>query len=107
ALDGRFMDEAPEAGRISLKRHRELGGLRASIYDTMPVQGEQALADLMRDFQQRNGEDAACQRKRRPRSPRTKLRAKQARAYPRRSPRPLTWRPCAPRSTASTARSRG
>lgn len=55
ALDSRFLDEAREAGLISLKGHRVLGGMRASIYNAMPEEGVQALADFMRDFQQRNG----------------------------------------------------
>lgn len=55
ALDRRFLDEARQAGLISLKGHRVLGGMRASIYNAMPVAGAQALADFMADFQKRNG----------------------------------------------------
>lgn len=55
ALDKRFLDEARKAGLISLKGHRVLGGIRASIYNAMPVAGAQALADFMADFQKRNG----------------------------------------------------
>ena len=55
ALDKRFLDEARQAGLISLKGHRVLGGMRASIYNAMPVAGAQALADFMADFQKRNG----------------------------------------------------
>ena len=55
ALDQRFLDEARQAGLISLKGHRVLGGMRASIYNAMPVSGVQALADFMADFQKRNG----------------------------------------------------
>ncbi len=55
ALDAHFLSEAKGAGLISLKGHRVLGGMRASIYNAMPVAGAQALADFMADFQQRNG----------------------------------------------------
>ena len=55
ALDAPFLEQAREAGLISLKGHRVLGGMRASIYNAMPVEGVQALADFMRDFQRRNG----------------------------------------------------
>ena len=55
ALDKPFLDEARAAGLISLKGHRALGGMRASIYNAMPEAGVQALADFMRDFQQRRG----------------------------------------------------
>jgi phosphoserine aminotransferase len=40
---------------ISLKGHRALGGMRASIYNAMPVEGVQALAGFMQDFQKRHG----------------------------------------------------
>jgi phosphoserine aminotransferase len=55
ALDKPFLKEAAEAGLISLKGHRALGGMRASIYNAMPEAGVQALAEFMRDFQVRNG----------------------------------------------------
>ena len=55
ALDAPFLEQAREAGLISPKGHRVLGGMRASIYNAMPVEGVQALADFMRDFQRRNG----------------------------------------------------
>ncbi len=55
SLDKRFLAEAHQAGLISLKGHRVLGGMRASIYNAMPVAGAQALADFMADFQKRNG----------------------------------------------------
>jgi phosphoserine aminotransferase len=53
ALDKAFLAEAKEAGLISLKGHRALGGMRASIYNAMPEEGVQALASFMRDFQRR------------------------------------------------------
>ncbi|MDQ3205666.1 MAG: 3-phosphoserine/phosphohydroxythreonine transaminase [Pseudomonadota bacterium] len=55
ALDAAFLAQAREAGLISLKGHRVLGGMRASIYNAMPEAGVQALAQFMRDFQQRHG----------------------------------------------------
>ena len=55
ALDKAFLKEAGATGLISLKGHRALGGMRASIYNAMPEAGVHALADFMRDFQQRNG----------------------------------------------------
>src|SRR5690606_15835611 len=55
ALDKPFLAEAKAAGLISLKGHRALGGMRASIYNAMPEEGVQALADFMKDFQARNG----------------------------------------------------
>ena len=55
ALDKPFLAQAQEAGLISLKGHRALGGMRASIYNAMPEAGVQALATFMREFQQRHG----------------------------------------------------
>ena len=55
ALDKPFLAEAKDAGLISLKGHRALGGMRASIYNAMPEAGVEALAAFMRDFQQRHG----------------------------------------------------
>ncbi len=55
ALDKPFLAQAQEAGLISLRGHRVLGGMRASIYNAMPEAGVQALAAFMGDFQQRHG----------------------------------------------------
>lgn len=55
ALDAAFLSEARDAGLISLKGHRVLGGMRASIYNAMPQEGVQALAAFMQDFQRRHG----------------------------------------------------
>lgn len=55
ALDKPFLAQAADAGLISIKGHRALGGMRASIYNAMPEAGVQALAAFMRDFQQRHG----------------------------------------------------
>jgi phosphoserine aminotransferase len=55
ALDKPFLKEAEAAGLLGLKGHRALGGMRASIYNAMPLAGVQALVDFMADFQKRNG----------------------------------------------------
>jgi phosphoserine aminotransferase len=54
-LDKQFADQASSAGLSTLKGHRSLGGLRASIYNAMPVAGVEALAQFMKDFAARNG----------------------------------------------------
>jgi phosphoserine aminotransferase len=55
ALDKPFLKEAEAAGLLGLKGHRALGGMRASIYNAMPLAGVQALVDFMADFQSRHG----------------------------------------------------
>ena len=55
ALDKPFLDEAKAAGLISLKGHRAIGGMRASLYNAMPEAGVRALVDFMGDFRQRHG----------------------------------------------------
>lgn len=55
ALTARFVAESKEAGLLALKGHKAVGGLRASLYNAMPVNGARALADFMRDFQKRHG----------------------------------------------------
>jgi len=55
ARNDAFLAGAREAGLIGLKGHRVLGGMRASIYNAMPVAGVRALVDYMQDFQKRNG----------------------------------------------------
>lgn len=49
-----FIKEAAKLGMISLKGYRTVGGIRASTYNAMPVQGCRKLAEFMRDFQRRN-----------------------------------------------------
>jgi phosphoserine aminotransferase len=53
-LDGRFVKEAAKEGLENLKGHRLVGGMRASIYNAMPVEGVRKLAEFMRGFEQRN-----------------------------------------------------
>lgn len=54
-LEKRFLAATKEAGMLGLKGHRSVGGLRASIYNALPVEDVQSLADLMKDFQRVNG----------------------------------------------------
>ncbi len=55
ALDEAFLKGAKERGLIQLKGHRSVGGMRASIYNAMPVAGVQALVDHMADFEKSHG----------------------------------------------------
>lgn len=54
-LDALFVKEAKAAGFENLKGHRSVGGMRASIYNAMPVEGVEKLAVFMADFEERNG----------------------------------------------------
>ena len=54
-LDARFVAESRAAGMIGLKGHKAVGGIRASLYNAVPVEAADALVEFMRDFQQRNG----------------------------------------------------
>ena len=49
-LTDKFVKEASKAGMVALKGYRTVGGIRASIYNAMPVEGCQALANFMKDF---------------------------------------------------------
>jgi phosphoserine aminotransferase len=55
ALDEAFLKGAKEAGMVQLKGHRAVGGMRASIYNAMPVEGVRALVSYMKDFERRHG----------------------------------------------------
>ena len=54
-LDAVFLKEASELGLKTLKGHRSVGGMRASIYNAMPEAGVDALIELMADFEKRHG----------------------------------------------------
>ena len=54
-LDATFLEEAKAAGLATLKGHRSVGGMRASIYNAMPEAGVDALIDFMADFEKRHG----------------------------------------------------
>jgi len=53
-LDAKFVAEAKKAGLVSLKGHRLVGGMRASIYNAMPVEGVKALIEFMKKFETEN-----------------------------------------------------
>lgn len=53
-LDTRFASEAEKAGLSNLAGHRNVGGMRASIYNAMPVEGVKKLIDFMKDFELKN-----------------------------------------------------
>ena len=55
ALDEAFLAESKAAGLLALKGHRAVGGMRASIYNAMPLEGVQALVDFMGDFARKHG----------------------------------------------------
>jgi phosphoserine aminotransferase len=54
-LDKPFLEGARKAGLVSLEGHRSVGGMRASLYNAMPMAGVDALTDYMRDFQKQYG----------------------------------------------------
>ena len=54
-LDSKFAKEATAAGFVNLNGHRSVGGMRASIYNAMPVEGVEKLVDFMRNFEKANG----------------------------------------------------
>ena len=54
-LDARFVKEAETAGFVNLKGHRSVGGMRASIYNAMPIEGVEKLVAFMREFEEKNG----------------------------------------------------
>ena len=53
-LDAKFVKEAKEAGLENLKGHRSVGGMRASIYNAMPIEGVEALVAFMKKFEEEN-----------------------------------------------------
>ena len=53
-MDKKFVAEAKKAGFINLKGHRTVGGMRASIYNAMPVEGVKALVAFMEKFEKEN-----------------------------------------------------
>ena len=54
ALDAEFLDAAAAAGLKGLKGHRVVGGMRASLYNAMPIDGVEKLCNFMRDFERRH-----------------------------------------------------
>ena len=53
-LEAKCVAEGLEKGLVGLKGYRSIGGMRASIYNAMPVEGVQALTDFMVEFQEKN-----------------------------------------------------
>ena len=54
-LDAKFVKEAEAAGFVNLKGHRSVGGMRASIYNAMPIEGVEKLVAFMKEFEGKNG----------------------------------------------------
>ncbi len=53
-MEAKFVKEAAAAGFVNLKGHRSVGGMRASIYNAMPIAGVEALVDFMEEFEKKN-----------------------------------------------------
>ena len=53
-LEAKFIKESDAAGLKSLKGHRTVGGMRASIYNAMPVEGVKTLVEFMKKFEEEN-----------------------------------------------------
>ena len=53
-LDAEFVKQATQHGLLSIKGHKLVGGMRASIYNAMPVEGVRALIAFMQKFQSEN-----------------------------------------------------
>jgi len=51
-LDAEFIKAATAAGFVNLKGHRSVGGMRASIYNAMPIEGVQKLVEFMKKFEE-------------------------------------------------------
>jgi phosphoserine aminotransferase len=54
-LEGKFLSDARAAGLVNLEGHRSIGGMRASLYNAMPMAGVRALSDFMLEFERRYG----------------------------------------------------
>jgi len=55
ALEELFLSQAKKAGFVGLKGHRSVGGIRASIYNAVPMESVEALTSFMKDFEKKNG----------------------------------------------------
>ena len=53
-MDAKFVKEATKSGLVNLKGHRSVGGMRASIYNAMPLEGVKALVEFMKKFEEEN-----------------------------------------------------
>ena len=54
ALEKKFLEEAKKQKMVTLAGHRTVGGIRASLYNGMPMEGVHALADFMKSFMDEN-----------------------------------------------------
>jgi phosphoserine aminotransferase len=54
-LDEEFLKGASKRGMVALKGHRSVGGMRASIYNAMPIEGVRALVEYMKEFEKQHG----------------------------------------------------
>ena len=54
-LEDQFASEAKKSDLIGLKGHRSVGGMRASLYNALPVEASESLVRFMKEFQQKNG----------------------------------------------------
>jgi len=55
SLDSIFLEESKAAGLLNLKGHRSVGGMRASIYNAMPIEGINELIAFMKEFEAKHG----------------------------------------------------
>jgi phosphoserine aminotransferase len=55
SLNDTFLAGAKEHGLLQLKGHKSVGGMRASIYNAMPIEGVRALVDYLKEFEKQNG----------------------------------------------------
>lgn len=53
-LDAAFVKAAAERGIVSIKGHRAIGGMRASLYNAMPIEGVHCLVDFMEEFERQH-----------------------------------------------------
>jgi phosphoserine aminotransferase len=53
SLNAEFLAQSSAAGLVALRGHKAAGGMRASIYNAMPIEGVKALIEFMRDFERR------------------------------------------------------
>lgn len=53
-LDAKFVSQAKEAGFVNIKGHRTVGGMRASVYNAMPIEGVEKLTEFMKKFEKEN-----------------------------------------------------
>jgi phosphoserine aminotransferase len=54
-LEKQFLNDAKQAHLVGLKGHRSVGGLRASLYNALPLESVEALVHFMQDFQRKHG----------------------------------------------------